>query len=432
MEHLESLYWKRAGSGLSLGIDFKSIETEGRVVTGFATLDNVDFADDIVPLEASIRAFENFRGNIRAQHDKNQPVGKLLGFEVAEFFDEKTQQSFKGIKVAVYVSKGAPHIWEMVQDGTLSAFSIGAAVKEASRVYKEDLKKTVQVIKDYVLLELSLVDSPMNQLANTEAVYKAFGVEDTEIEKDFSGSHLMWCATDRISTKSQSPAMSCPICSEPMGNLGHIEENTDIGEQLTKVFNITQKGGHPQVAENIVNEENNEEVVTPEATVVETEAVEEVALEETDETPAEESEVESSEEAVAEVDTTEASAPVLDPNAVQEVLDQLRDVVRSEFELALTASNERIEAVAKSVESLQAEVLKAFGGVKEEVNEKLASLGAELSETKESLGVVTNNLDELVAEPAVKKSLDSVHTRTDDTRTNEDELFKGFFSEGLF
>lgn len=436
MEHFDSLYWKRAGSGLSLGIDFKSIQEEGRVVEGFATLDNIDFADDIVPLEASIKAFENFRGNIRAQHDKNQPVGRLLGFEVGQYTDPKTGQTHDGIKVAVYVSKGAENVWEMCKDGTLSAFSIGASVKDAQRVYREDLQKTVQVINEYVLLELSLVDNPMNQLANTTAVYKAFGV-DAEIEKGFEGTYLMWCAIDRISTKSASPSMACPVCKDQMGNLGRIEEDADIKEQLNKVFDISEKGGHPEVAEEIVNEKLNEEEVSE----VETDAVEgneavEVNLEEDSvEAPAEEAEVE--EESVAEVDTEiedtsstdeNASAPALDDAKVQEFLDQLRDAFLAELASAHKSYEDKTAEVLKSVEVLKDEILKEFRGVKEEVDQKIASLDTEVNEAKGRLDVVAGELEEVASEPVVKKSLDSVHSRSEG-KTNEADLFKGFFSK---
>lgn len=450
MTNFDSLYWKRKGSGLSLGIDFKSIEREGRTVIGFASLDNIDFADDIVPIEASIKAFENFRGNIRMQHDKTKPVGTLKGFEVEDYFDSKTGQTHKGIKVAVYISEGAEDVWKMVQDGTLSAFSIGAAVKAASKVYNEELRKNIQVIDEYQLMELSLVDSPMNELCNVVSVHKSFDSIAGDVEKDFVSSSLLWCGFDRLSKKGKLHDV-CPKCGDEMAVLGHYNEDVDIATQLNKVFEISEKGGHPQVADT-VEKDNGEEVVSEveEVTAVEETEVAPVETEEETEVEAEteveveaeadsEEEItaeEANEEAVAEVDNNEdtsnaeAATPGFDESKFQEFLDQLRDAFVTHMEDSKKSADAQLEVLVKSVETL-AEVVKGLKDSQDASSAKVEAVENKMNETKERLDVVAGEVKEHLTEPAVKKSLDSVHERETTTKSREADLFDGFFTAGI-
>ena len=65
------------GEDLRLSMPFSKVDKERRIVSGFATLDNLDRQNDIVLPEASLKAFQKFRGNIREMH---QPisVGKMV------------------------------------------------------------------------------------------------------------------------------------------------------------------------------------------------------------------------------------------------------------------------------------------------------------------------------------------------------------------
>jgi phage head maturation protease len=86
-----------------------------------------------------------------------------------------------GIFVDVYVSKGAQDTWEKVLDGTLSGFSIGGNVKKTDNQFNSELDKSIRVIKEYDLTELSLVDNPANQLSNI------FSIQKTADGNTFSG-----------------------------------------------------------------------------------------------------------------------------------------------------------------------------------------------------------------------------------------------------
>lgn len=215
------------GSSIHLSMPISKVDIEKRMVHGFATLDNVDRQNDVVPLDASIKAFENFRGNLREQHDSKKAVGKVLSFETRQYFDHNSNNTYKGVFVSAYVSKGAQDTWEKVLDGTLTGFSIGGRILDyENKVDKEEGGESVRIIKDFELMELSLVDSPANQLANILSVEKlgdhtvtsgfAFGVE---IESVF------WCPTDKIAVSEKSDSAYCPVCSSDMNEIGWIESN---------------------------------------------------------------------------------------------------------------------------------------------------------------------------------------------------------------
>ena len=72
-------YWHSDGDRISLSVPFFKVDEERRIVSGFATLDNIDRHRDIVDTDASLKAFDQFRGNLREMH---QPiaVGKVTNF----------------------------------------------------------------------------------------------------------------------------------------------------------------------------------------------------------------------------------------------------------------------------------------------------------------------------------------------------------------
>ena len=77
--NIEKSHWSANGEDISLSVPFTKVNREKRTVSGFATLDNLDQTGDVVTAEASLGAFENFRGNIREMHGSNA-VGKMVSF----------------------------------------------------------------------------------------------------------------------------------------------------------------------------------------------------------------------------------------------------------------------------------------------------------------------------------------------------------------
>ena len=172
--NIEKSLWTSHGNDISLSVPFTKVNREKRTVSGFATLDNIDQTNDVVTAEASIKAFESFRGNIREMHG-SLAVGKMVSFKPETFYDPATKEFYNGVYVTAYISKGAQDSWEKVLDGTLSGFSIGGKIKESDNEVNKSTGKTVRFIKDYELMELSIVDSPANELCNILSIQKVNG-----------------------------------------------------------------------------------------------------------------------------------------------------------------------------------------------------------------------------------------------------------------
>ena len=172
--NIEKSLWSSNGNDITLSVPFTKVNREKRTVSGFATLDNIDQTNDVVTQDASIKAFESFRGNIREKHGPNA-VGKMISFKPETFYDPKSGEFYNGVYVDAYISKGAQDTWEKILDGTLQGFSIGGKIIESDNEVNKATGQTVRFIKDYALMELSVVDSPANELCNILSIQKMNG-----------------------------------------------------------------------------------------------------------------------------------------------------------------------------------------------------------------------------------------------------------------
>ena len=178
MTNMHKAFWHSEDNSIKLSMPIAKIDKEKRTVSGFATLDNVDKQSDIVPTDVSIKAFERFRGNLREMH-MPVAVGRVMSFKSDKFYDKEKDKFYNGVYVDAYISKGAQDTWEKVLDGTLSGFSIGGSIKDTEDQYDPEMDKSIRVIKDYDLHELSLVDNPANQFANIVSIQKAEDGQNT-------------------------------------------------------------------------------------------------------------------------------------------------------------------------------------------------------------------------------------------------------------
>lgn len=227
------------GDNLRLTMPIAKVDEERRVVSGFATLDNVDRQGDILLSEASRKAFENFRGNVRLMHQPI-PAGKVISFRENSFYDQETGKTYNGIFVDAYISKGAENIWQMVLDGTLTGFSIGGRIVDfENKMDDQDADNgAVRVVKEYELMELSLVDSPANQFANIFSIQKLGDeIVTSGIATEFSTENVFWCGSDKIAITEKSDNADCPVCKNTMHEIGWVE-STDVkkNEEVGKLI----------------------------------------------------------------------------------------------------------------------------------------------------------------------------------------------------
>ena len=161
------------------------IKKEQRVISGIATADNVDKSNDVVEFAASEIAFKNWQGNIREMHAPIA-VGKAISYKPIKMRDSEGKE-YNAIEVEAYISKGAEATWQKVLDGTLRAFSIGGRImKKELLAGKMHNGRPINIIKEYELGELSLVDNPANALATIDLVKRNVeGNLDYILDPDF-------------------------------------------------------------------------------------------------------------------------------------------------------------------------------------------------------------------------------------------------------
>ena len=225
---IQKTYWSNSENSMALHFPITKVNKEKRTVSGFATLDNLDRHGDVVTAEASKRAFDNFRGNIREMHGSSA-VGKMVNFKEDSFFDPETQKKYTGIYVTAYISKGAQDAWEKCLDGTYSGFSIGGNIVDAKMEKSDDGSESHRVIHNFDLHELSIVDSPANQLSNFFSIQKMAEGVVTE--------NVFWCKADEIASTSVATEKSCVVCNDPMQSIGWVEQaDSEKFEAIEKVL----------------------------------------------------------------------------------------------------------------------------------------------------------------------------------------------------
>ena len=367
---INKAHWVTSGDSVRLSMPLTKIDKTRRIVSGFASLDNIDKQDDIVTSEASMDAFAKFRGNIREMHQPSA-VGKMVSFKEDKYFDTDTKKFYKGVFVSAYISKGANDAWEKVLDGTYTGFSIGGRMNKWDDAYDEKADKTIRVIKEYDLIELSLVDSPANEFANIVSIEKVDGVnivkgDETVLENVFYDKE------SGIVVASENESELSPITGDQMVNIGFVEKSDNEKTQMIKFLVDSAKGistikitkeANPMTEETTQVVEDVE--VAPEAQpaeVVETPAVvEEAPVAEAADAEksidgSAESSIEKSEErevVAEEILVTKSDDSIAE--AVVEIKNSLTDAF-GDLASTIKSLHEQVGALSKSLESVTTEV----------------------------------------------------------------------------
>ena len=380
---INKAHWVTNGDNVRLSMPIGKVDIERRMVSGFATLDNIDKQGDIVTTESSIEAFKNFRGNLREMHQPSA-VGKIVSFKEDRYFDPNDKKFYSGVYVSAYVSKGAQNAWEKVLDGTYTGFSIGGNIKSWDDAYNEDMDKTIRVIKDYDLFELSLVDSPANQFANIVSIEKKDGhnVIDGMLSKVETENIFYDAETGMVMVSDSETAMH-PVTQKQMQNIGFVEKNDNEKVNMIKflvdsakgisTIKITKEVSPMTEATGAVLDTAVEDVqVAPEAQpaeVIETLAVvdEASAAEATDAEKSidgsADSSIEKSEEGekVADVNDVTKSDEVI-VEAVAEIKNSLTNAF-GDLAATVKSLHDQIAALSKSIDTVSGEVKAVSGEV---------------------------------------------------------------------
>jgi hypothetical protein len=384
---------------------FSKVDEERRIVSGFATLDNVDKQADIVTAEASVKAFSKFRGNIREMH---QPisVGKMVAFKEDKYFDPETKKFYSGVYVSTYISKGAQSTWEKVLDGTLSGFSIGGKMNKWDDAYDETMEKKIRIIKEYDLVELSLVDSPANQFANVLSVEKVDGVDvikgdlaDTVIENVF------YDQDNGIVTLSDNDSEVSPLTGAPMKNIGFVEKTDSEKTDMIKFLVDSAKGIKTEINKEVSPMTDTTNEVAPEAPA-EDAVVEDAAVEESQVAPEADAAVEAE---ATETEATEKSDDVPSEDVVaEEVVEEApaEEVSKSDDTLVIEASIADVKDVVTKAFSDLTAVVQAQAEQIAELHKSIAAVKNEVTASKDVFNEFGKRVDAVEADTAFRKSGD--------------------------
>jgi len=417
--NIEKSLWTSHGNDISLSVPFTKVNREKRTVSGFATLDNVDQTNDVVTAEASIKAFESFRGNIREMHG-SLAVGKMVSFKPETFYDPATKEFYNGVYVTAYISKGAQDSWEKVLDGTLSGFSIGGKIKESDNEVNKSTGKTVRFIKDYELMELSIVDSPANELCNILSIQKVNGQYIAKgIAVDVVTENIFYCEDSNSVFISTEKTYDSPVSGKPAQLIGWVESSdVNKAKEIDKILDAykhsrftlpdTQKIAKQANAEGGNEMSDNTENVVAEDVAVD--AAVEVAVEETavvaeDAAPAEAP----AEEAVAEdvpAETLEKAAEVsedkVDEPDFAKMLGDLKGFFSETLNKASEANAAQVTTIQETVEAFS----KSVDARISELAEQHTVLSSAVNDIKSTIDGVQKRVDAVESETAIKKSSD--------------------------
>jgi hypothetical protein len=408
--NIEKSYWSSNGENLHLSVPFTKVNIEKRTVSGFATLDNVDQTGDVVTADASLKAFENFRGNLREMH---QPlaVGKVVSFKPETYYDQDSKNFYNGVYVTSYISKGAQDTWEKVLDGTLTGFSIGGKIKDSDNEVNKATGQSVRFIKDYDLVELSIVDSPANELCNIFSIEKADGAMIFKgMVADIVTENIFYCEESNSVFLSPEKTFDSPITGKPASIIGWVEKS-DINKsaEVQKILDSFKKSRFTlpdtqTIAKQANAEGGNEVSENTENTVVEETAVEEtVAVEETptaEEAPAENAVADAPAESLEKA--ADVSEVMVDEPDFAKMLGDLKGFFSETLNKAAQTNADQVSTIKDTVESFS----KSVDGRISELAEQHAILSKAVEDIKNTIDGVEKRVDAVEGETAIKKSSD--------------------------
>lgn len=211
----------------------KVIKTEenGREIFGWATLERVDKSGEIADFEGTVKAFEKWsneteqrtggksKGNVRLMH---QPiaVGKTISWKPSETTiqdEEGNSKTVKGIWVGAYIPPTKPDVIRDIDEGILSAFSIGGSYQKR---WWDEGAQAFRFIPE--LSEYSLVDNPCVEGASVEQVIQKADVPWAQKEGE---------TMDEEVSKNSTPKGGENTIMKGENNAMELEQLTKAAEQ---------------------------------------------------------------------------------------------------------------------------------------------------------------------------------------------------------
>jgi len=417
---IEKSHWSSNGNVINLSVPFTKVNREKRTVSGFATLDNLDQTGDVVTQEASMKAFESFRGNLREMHQP-MAVGKVASFRPETYYDPKAKEFYNGVYVDAYISKGAQDTWEKILDGTLQGFSIGGKIIDSDTEVNKSTGQSVRFIKDYSLVELSIVDSPANELCNILSIEKVNGQMIFKgIAADVKMENIFYCAeSDSVFMSTESEYIS-PVTGKKTELIGWVESNdANKSKEIDKILDSyksrlktlpdtqIEKQANAEGGNEV---ENNVEVTNTEAVIEKAREAKDIIAEQQAANAAASAPVVEKVEESTEQDTSaevlekaaEVSDAQVDEPDFAKMLGDLKGFFSETLEKASEANAAQVTAIKETVETFS----KGVDARISELAEKHTALSDAVNAIKNTIEGVEKRVDAVESETAIKKSSD--------------------------
>jgi HK97 family phage prohead protease/HK97 family phage major capsid protein len=177
------------------------------IIEGYASTDAVDSYNEIIEPEAFrkwLPRFMEFPVSLVNHAWFDKPIGKILDAAI----------DMRGLWVRALISKTAPDIWQLIQEGILKAFSVGFSGVTLEKPMDDPAKPAIW--KEVQLLEVSIVNVP----ANREALFSI------ATSKSMDLSRFKKEVSQPITTKTGGSGMSELTPEQVKAVEGVIEEKT--------------------------------------------------------------------------------------------------------------------------------------------------------------------------------------------------------------
>jgi hypothetical protein len=303
--------------------------------------------------------------------------------------------------------------------------------------FDEKSDKAIRIIKQYDLIELSLVDSPANQFANIVSVEKVDGVDVIKGDETVL-ENVFYDKESGLVMVSENESEVSPTTGEQMENIGFVEKTDNEKTDMIKFLVDSAKGintskinkevqpmtkSKTQVEKTDVIEDV---VVAPEADAAVAEVTEEITKAEETET----TEVVEVEKALVDIN---GEAPVAD--SVEAVTEAVVEVSKSEEVIAeaVTEMKNTLESafsdLVSTVKSLQAEVelLKSSKVDVDTVKDSFAAVAKDIAAVSNEFNEFGKRVDAVEADTAFRKSGDIGDIFQNQPETVEKSLWGGSF-----
>ncbi len=352
----------------------------------------------------------------------------MIDFKEDKYFDPESKKFYSGVFVSAYVSKGAQDTWEKVLDGTLTGFSIGGRMNKWDDAYDEKSDTQIRIIKEYDLVELSLVDSPANQFANIVSVEKVDGIEVIKADETVL-ENVFYDKEAGLVLLSENDSEKNPITGDVMENIGFVEKTDNEKTDMVKFLVDSAKGINTSKINKEVNPmtETTNEVVEEiveksDATVVETQVAPEAIVEES--ADAEKAMKPHADEETPAEDAGETPADEKEEDKAKKSDDVAAAV--AEIKDTLTSAFSDLVATVKSLQS-EVESLKVAKADVAEVKSSFDAVAKDIASVSTEFNEFGKRVDAVEADTAFRKSGDLGEIVQDQPETVEKSLWGGRF-----